>query len=229
MAGRFLVVCLLGGSIFAGAVRADGPARAKPKPDPLLKEIRQFLADAARKQKQAADALVARNPKEAARLQDQALQSLAAAKEKLTQLHKQKRAAEGAFFARNLVPRLRFLLESERGVRASTLAAHKAVLANKDKKPNRDNRQAAARLGERQKSLIAVADGIIAHLEEEGSAIGFLEVSRQLRTDMKDVQKRLEKADLGRITQELEQDVIEVVEEMIKALTTNKAKPKRAG
>jgi hypothetical protein len=75
-------------------------------------------------------------------------------------------------------------------------------------------------------------------IEEEGSAIAFAEVFKQVRNDMDKVAKRLNGADVGAVTQTIEKDIIDTLTEMIAALKkarqenknkNNKPKPSQPG
>src|SRR5262249_32529559 len=55
-------------------------------------------------------------------------------------------------------------------------------------------------------------------LEAEGSAVAFPEVFKQVREDMKHVQRRLGVIDTGVVTQAIEKDIIDTLKEMIEAL-----------
>jgi len=55
-------------------------------------------------------------------------------------------------------------------------------------------------------------------LETEGSAVAFPEVFQQVLEDMKHVKRRLGITDVGDVTVTIEQDIIETLKDMIKAL-----------
>jgi hypothetical protein len=99
-----------------------------------------------------------------------------------------------------------------------TRAVAQAVEANADKKPSPENIQDALALADAQQQVINEANQAIQMLEAEGSAVAFHEVFAQLRDDMKTVQRRLEVADVGKVNQLLQQDIIDILREMIWAL-----------
>jgi hypothetical protein len=71
----------------------------------------------------------------------------------------------------------------------------------------------------REESLIArEADRAFLLLREEGSSVAFPETVSLMRDDMHQVTRRLTDLKVGEITQSLEQDIIESLEEMIAAL-----------
>jgi hypothetical protein len=82
-----------------------------------------------------------------------------------------------------------------------------------------DSKQAAIRLSSRVKEATGDATKVIDLIEADGSAVAFAEVFRELREDLKRVQKRLEAGDVGKATQAIQQDIVETLREMIEALT----------
>jgi hypothetical protein len=115
-------------------------------------------------------------------------------------------------------------LTKQRAIRVGTLVIHKAINASKEKKPSRANKQAATRLARKEKLLVTQATRAILVLEADGSAIAFAEVFKQVRIDMEMVQKLLADCKVGKETQQIEQDILETLEDMIKALKTRKGK-----
>jgi len=94
----------------------------------------------------------------------------------------------------------------------------KDIKRNKDKKPTRVNHQDSGRLSEEEKLIVVEATKAIDMIEAEGSAVAFAEVFKQVRTDMEEVQRLLEKTKVDDPTQQIEQEIIEMLEDMIKAL-----------
>src|SRR5262249_31495037 len=66
--------------------------------------------------------------------------------------------------------------------------------------------------------IVREANKATALLQEEGSAVAFPEVFTQVRDDMQHAARRLGKADVGPVTQTIEQDIIATLKEMIEAL-----------
>jgi hypothetical protein len=181
-------------------------------------KARERIQDAQTNQKKAVEKLEEDLKKIAAREQDEAIRKLEDAKKKLEELLRQAREEELERLLTALENRCRQMLEMQRQVKAGTIEVHKAVLANKGKKPNRTNDQDSGRLADKEKEIVLEATKAIEMIEAEGSAVAFAEVFKQVRTDMEDVQKLLEKTKVGLTTQEIEQDIIDTLEEMIKAL-----------
>src|SRR5436305_13316463 len=101
-----------------------------------------------------------------------------------------------------------------------TVAVHKAIDANGDKKATRQNEQDSLKLSDDEKKIVVEATKAIELLEAEGSAVAFPEVFQQVREDMKHVSRRLAASpvDPGKVTQAIEHDIIDTLKEMIKAL-----------
>ena len=62
---------------------------------------------------------------------------------------------------------------------------------------------------------------------EEGTAVAFPEAVEMMRDDMRQAVKRLERTDVGEITQSIERDIIDALEEMIDALQKEMEKSKK--
>jgi hypothetical protein len=92
------------------------------------------------------------------------------------------------------------------------------IEANAGKKPSRANQKEALALADEQLKVVHEADQAIRMLKAEGSAVAFHEVFFQVRDDMKNVEKRLWVTDVGKINQAIQLDIIETLDEMVKAL-----------
>jgi hypothetical protein len=110
------------------------------------------------------------------------------------------------------------MLAMQTGIYNGTKAVARAIDANAGKKPSRLNREDALALADEQKTIAHEASQVIRMLEAEGSAVAFCEVFTQVRDDMKRVQHRLNGADAGKATQAIQEDIIDTLREMIKAL-----------
>ena len=76
----------------------------------------------------------------------------------------------------------------------------------------------AAKLGSQERAIVFEADKALALLREEGSSVAFPEATAQVRDSMNQVATHLAKADVGLMTQEIEEEIIEALNEMIEAL-----------
>jgi hypothetical protein len=110
------------------------------------------------------------------------------------------------------------MLAMQIGVYNGTKTVAWASGANAGKQPSRPNWEDALALADEQQAIIREASQAVRMLEGEGSAVAFHEVFTQVRDDMKDVQRRLRGADAGKVTQAIQEDIIDTLREMIKAL-----------
>jgi hypothetical protein len=62
------------------------------------------------------------------------------------------------------------------------------------------------------------ADKALTLLKEEGSSVAFPEAVMQIRQDIRTVARRLERGEVGQITQDIENDIVESLKEMIEAM-----------
>jgi hypothetical protein len=162
--------------------------------------------------------------------QDDALDKLLAARKELEIILLQNREEEHDHFLTTLESRCREMLAMQREVKAGTITVHKDILANKDRKPTRANQQDAGRLSDRELGIVKKCDKAIAMVEEESGHIAFEEILRQARADMTEVQRRLGGTTVGLQTQAIEQDIIDTLEELIKALQRERTpKPPEPG
>jgi hypothetical protein len=159
--------------------------------------------------------------------QQAALDKLLAAKKELEKLLLQNREEEHDHFLTTLESRCREMLAMQREVKRGTIEVHKSILGNRGQKASRANQQDAGRLSDREQEIVKKADKAIAMVEEEGDHIAIAEILKQARTDMSEVQKRLGNTTVGLRTQAIEQDIIDTLEELIKALHNARVNPPR--
>jgi len=87
-----------------------------------------------------------------------------------------------------------------------------------DKQPTRPEHLKSGELSAKEGTIVVEANKAIQLLQEEGSAVAFPLVLEDLRDQMKVVQTRLFKTDVGSFTQSIEEDIIASLKEMIAAL-----------
>jgi hypothetical protein len=110
------------------------------------------------------------------------------------------------------------LLDIQIAVARGTEALHKVIEGTPDKKARAIDRQAALKLSDAEKDIIAEATKTIAMLKAGQLTVAVIEVVQGLRDDMKRVQRRLTISDVGIDTQAIEQDIIDTLKEMIRSL-----------
>jgi hypothetical protein len=159
---------------------------------------------------------------EASDAQDDALANLQKAKEKLEEILRQLREEERDRFLAMLEARFQRMLAMQLIVYDGTIKLDKTPEADRSSRHSARSLQLA-----RQEEEIAVeASKAITLLREEGSAIAFPEAVEQMRDDMRIVVTRLERTDVAELTQAIEREIIDALEEMIDALQKEMEKSK---
>jgi hypothetical protein len=113
-----------------------------------------------------------------------------------------------------LESRFRKMLEMQVQVHAGTLRIDRVPESAR----SRDDEIEALRLSRKEKQIADECDKAILLMREEGSATAFPEAAEQMREDMLQVMHRLERANVGTVTQDTELEIIRALEEMIAAL-----------
>jgi hypothetical protein len=185
--------------------------------DPTL-NAKKRIQDAQDFQRQAENKVAQNKKRPALDDAERARDELEKAKKKLEDLLRQLREEELERLLTDLKRACEKMLAMQIQVYNGTKAVARAIDGNNDKKPTRANIQDSLGLSDNEKKIVIEADKAIQMLEAEGSAVAFHEVFTQVRDDMKNVQRRLGSVDVGKVTQAVEQDIIDTLNEMIKAL-----------
>ena len=139
------------------------------------------------------------------------------AKKKLEDILKQLREEEIERLLAALQVRCEHMLIMQIAVRDGTVSIAESI-----KKSNNEiktlHKNDSLKQSDKEKEIVQEATKAIEMLEAEGSAVAFPIVFQQIREDMKDVAKRLEKTDTGTITVAIENDIIKSLEDMVDAL-----------
>lgn len=224
----------------------DGkPMKGKPKPgDPKPGESgdskpqqseppeetpgREELEKAKQEMEKAIENLKKKAHDKASDNQDEVLKELQKAKEKLEEILRQLREEEKIRTLQALEARFRKMLEMQVQVYDGTVRLDKVIV------DQRTSAHAARShdLARKEEEIVVEATRALTLLREEGSAVAFPEATEQIRDDMQSVAGWLGKdpnPDTGTITQAVEKDIIEALEEMIDALQKEieKAKDKK--
>jgi len=108
--------------------------------------------------------------------------------------------------------RLRRLLQIEREVYEGIVRLDGLARGQR----GRDLQIEAARLSTRQRRAAADLEDLVRLLREDGTSVGFPEALEQVRDDVEQVARRLAQGKVhGRITQEIQLDIIAALEEMV--------------
>lgn len=152
--------------------------------------------------------------KDAVQEQEKAKEELEKAKAELERILRQLREEEVERVLAMLEARFRKMLEIQMRIYEDTVRLDKVPEIERELKVN----VPAGRLASDERKLVVEADKALDLLMEEGSSVAFPETVGQMRDDMAQVGDRLDGANVGKITQGIEQDIIAALEEMIAAL-----------
>lgn len=146
--------------------------------------------------------------------QREALKQLEQAKAELERVLRQLREEEMERTLTMLAARFRKMLDAQMKIYDGTVRLDKVAEADRD----HDDEIEAARLSREESILVREADRALVLLKEEGSSMAFPETVSLMRDDMQQVATRLSEIKVGALTQQLEKDIIEALEETIAAL-----------
>lgn len=175
---------------------------------------RKDLEQAKQEMEKAVEDLKKEQKKAAGDKQDEALRKLIAAKEKLEEILRQLREEEKGRMLAALEARFQRMLALQLKVYDGTVRLGKVAAA--DREPR--HRAMARDLAGQQDEVEQDAAQTMNLLREEGSAVAFPEAVQQIREDMRLVSRRLADEEAGDLTQAIEKDIIDALEEMIAAL-----------
>jgi len=113
-----------------------------------------------------------------------------------------------------LVARFRKMLEAQTKIYEGTKRLDGVPAADRD----HDEEIEGARLSREESLIVREADRALVLLREEGSSMAFPETVGLMRDDMQQVSELLADVKVGMLTQDLEVDIIEALEETIAAL-----------
>jgi hypothetical protein len=196
----------------------DNPPQDNPNQPPDGSPGKKQVQDANQYQRQAEDQIKKEDKDDASKKQSQAIAKLEEARRKLEEILRQLREEEIERLLAKLEQRCRFMLQIQIEVYDGTVRVDKAIGTNPDKKASRAEEQRALQLSDREEVIVVEANKAIQILEAEGTAVAFPQMFEQVRDDAKNVARRLGKADVGTVTQVIEQDIIAALKDMIEAL-----------
>jgi hypothetical protein len=183
-----------------------------------LKSSQKRVNEAGYDQKSAEDEIKKDQKAQAAKNQADAIQKLQDAQKQLEKLLRQIREEELERVLAALQARCEKMLIMQKQVLVGTIDTDVAIKKTDDKKATAPLQREALKLADKEREIVQEANKCIDILEAEGSAVAFPEVFQQIRQDMMHVQKRLELTDVADVTQGIERDIIDTLQEMIKAL-----------
>lgn len=154
--------------------------------------------------------------------QDKALAELTKAKEKLEEILRQLREEERDLFLAALEARFRDMLARQLVIYNGTVGLHAVPEGQRTDR----HRNRSVELARGEEAIALLAAKALTLLREEGSSIAFPEAVEQMRDDMLTVVGRMERFDVSELTQAIEKDIIESLEELIEALQKEMEKSK---
>jgi hypothetical protein len=118
----------------------------------------------------------------------------------------------------NLISRCIKMKEMQEAVYRETKAMDKELQSAEDFNSKRVVEEKSSNQSNDEGKIVIECSHAIDILEAEGSTIAFPEGFRQLRKDMINVQARLKSTDVGAVTQNIEEDIIQTLADMIEDL-----------
>ena len=190
------------------------PSQGSPNNDSKQTPGRQQIEEAHREMERAIEELKRQNRDGASDRQDEALARLQQAKEKLEEILRQLREEERELLLAALEARFQKMLAAQLLIYNSTVNLSGTPAEQWSSRHFGRSRE----LANQEDELVREADKALNVLREEGSSVAFPEAVEQLREDMRAVAGRLARNEVGELTQAIEQDIIEALEELIDAL-----------
>ncbi len=191
----------------------------QPPPNPNDPEqTRKQVQDATENQRKAEEQIKKDERKGASKEQDEAIKKLEEARKELERRLKQMREEELQRLLANLEARCARMLALQTEVYDGTKRVFATIQMQPDAKPTRSEDLKAGELSAKEGVIVIEANKAIQLLQEEGSAVAFPVVMEDIRDQMKIVQARLFRTDVGAFTQSIEEDIISTLRDMIAAL-----------
>jgi len=175
---------------------------------------RQEIEQARKAMEDALDKLKREQRDGAPQDQTDAIAKLQQAKEKLEEILRQLREEEREQLLTKLEDRFQQMLAVQLLIYDNTVALGKVPEGELESR----QLSKAKDLSRKEAELVVEAEKALALLKDEGSSIAFPEAVEQMRDDMRTVVGRLDVAKVDELTQGIEEDIIEALEEMIEAL-----------
>lgn len=174
----------------------------------------QNIEQAQREMEDASQSLGQSKPQDALPKQDQAIDQLQQAQEELEQALSQLRQEEREEILRDLEGRFREMLFKQQAINAATIRLNKVGATNF----GRAERLELADQSVQERSLSDDAATCLHILDEDGTTVVFPRVVGQISEDMTAVADRLAVAKVGALTQTIEGEIVEALEELLQAV-----------
>ncbi len=184
------------------------------EPKDPTERAKKRIEQAQRKMEEAKKALDDAERKGAVEKQREAESELRSAIEALEEILRQLREEEIERSLASLETRLRRMLEMQNKVLEETLRLQEIT----GEQASRQIEIRASNLALQERKILDEGRRAFLLLREEGSSAAFPEAMEQVNTDIGNVADRLGKADIGKLTTTVEQEIVSSLEEMVAAL-----------
>jgi hypothetical protein len=175
---------------------------------------RQRLEMARQRMKEAEAKLKQAERKGAGEKQEQAIRELEQAKTQLEEILRQLREEEIQRALVMLEARFRRMLAMQQEVYEGTMRLDKVPQAER----THNHEIESSRLSGKESQILVDVDNAAMLLRDDGTAAAMAEAVQQIREDVQQVVPRLAQSKVGKLTQDLEKDVITALQEMIETL-----------
>jgi len=192
----------------------SSPPQQSPQGESQRTPGRDEVEQAKRELEKAIEELKRRRLDNASEHQDDAIAKLQEAKEKLEEILRQLREEERELLLAGLEARFQKMLAQQLVVYEAT----KKLDATPRTEWGSRHFSRTRELAGQEDDISLEAARALALLREEGSSVAFPEALEQLQEDMRIVARRLGESEVGELTQGIESDIIEALEELIEAL-----------
>jgi hypothetical protein len=184
--------------------KSKGPPPSAPQ---NLDKAEQHMEDAA-------EDLEEERPDDAAEPQEDALEQLEQVQRDLEEALLQLRKEEREEMLRDLESRFRDMLGKQKGINDKTLSLDQVGEANF----RRPEHLQLAELSSQQKALAEKAATCVHILDEEGTTVAFPHMVEQIAADMDTVADRLAAFQAGSLTQSIQVEIVDALEQLLEAL-----------
>lgn len=175
---------------------------------------REQIEQARQEMEKAIEELEKKQKEAASQHQDDAIRKLAEAKEKLEEMLRQLREEERELLLAAMEARLQKILAQQKRVYSGTLSIGQVP----EKERTSRHTARAVQLAREENVISLEVEKAMLLLRDEGSSVAFSEALSEVREDVQTVAYRLNRTQVGELTQEIEKDIISSLEEMIEAL-----------
>ena len=196
-----------------GEESESDPSKQPPDPKKQQTPGRKELEQSREAMKRALDELKEKKRDAASKEQDDAIRKLIEAKDKIEEILRQLREEEQKLTLVALEARFKKMLAMQLMIYHDTVRLSKASEAEKSSAQAR-----AVKLSQDENEIAIEAEKALIMLKEEGSSIAFPEAVSGIRHDLQTLVGWLRDAQVGELTQSVEKDVIEALEELVEAL-----------